>query len=452
MDATKFKVTITVILLTIGIILGVTLSIPDDITVKQSNGVVIDFGDRVVTWTNADTNVYDSGTELLDYACDHNGYAYAIDPDNHVTDINGTVETDTRSWAYWGIVEGESDWKKIDPTSDPRDYVVTSWAYCSSDEVPAVGVDALGNSIYGYPRTYSVVSMSPSVTEILGSIGATVPIVGVDMYSDHPSSIKGRVNSGDISIIGGYTNPSFELVMKCNADMVIGDGSQYVHSEVCKKLIKNGSSAVLLYDGTDIESILDNIFIVGRVMGYNLAADSVLMDIEDAMGNIVHRIYSSSESKTQDVLIALSGDKAPWAAGSDTYASNCLDLVKAENILSDNSGWVHISSEVIAKGNPSKIIVVAGDYRATESDYEALLRNLSPEWKSTDAYKNGEIYLICESAASMASRSSPRIAQVMELFGRFIQSDVFTDLEIPKYVGDNYTDYLTYTKQYSYDE
>lgn len=451
MDVTKLKVVTTTVIVVLGIFAGALLSVSDDVSAKQSMGVVIDFGDRDVTWTNADIHVYDDGISLLEYACNHNGYVISYSSENVVSEIDGVCNTDQRSWAYWGVPLGHMDWEKIDPLSDPSDYTVTSWAYCSETEVPTVGVDALGNSIYGYSRAYSLVSMSPSITEILGSLRATSKLLGVDMYSDHPSSVVDAVDSGEISLIGGYTNPSFELIMKCNADVVFGDGSQYVHAEVCNKLIKNGSVAVLLYDGIDIDSILDNIFIVGRVIGYDLAADSVLSDIQDAMNNIVQKIYSSSESSTKDVMLALSGDKAPWASGSNTYASNCLDLVNAENVLSNFNGWSHISSEVIADTNPSIIIIISVDYEATESEYEALLNNLSHEWKSTDAYKNGEIYLLCGDAASMAQRSSPRIAQLMEIFGRIIQPDVFTDLDFPKYVGDNYESYLTYTSIYGYD-
>ena len=39
----------------------------------------------------------------------------------------------------------------------------------------------------------------------------------------------------------------------------------------------------------------------------------------------------------------------------------------------------------------------------------------------------------------------------MELFGLICQPNVFDDSSIPKYIGDNYADYLNYTKYYSYN-
>ena len=46
----------------------------------------------------------------------------------------------------------------------------------------------------------------------------------------------------------------------------------------------------------------------------------------------------------------------------------------------------------------------------------------------------------------MAQRPGPRFAQFAELTAIILNPDVFTDIEMPKYVGDNYTNYLTYTK------
>ena len=450
MDPTKTKVYLTVGLLLIGTVLGCFLMVSDDVSAKQSEGLIIDFADKDVKWTDADLHVYKDPISLLQYACEHNGFSLTLDGTN-VKEINGFYSDDSKQWQFWTIRNGSTEWVTADPGDALKDGVVYAWAYRAEGEVPTVAIDSLGNSIYGYPLARSIVSLSPSVTEIMGALGADNALVGTDMYSNYPNSVVEGQKTGEIALVGGYTNPSFEKILDCDADIVLCDGSQYTHAEVSKKLRKNGFNAITTYDGENIETIKTNIFILGTAIGYDIAAESVLNDISDAMSKVIDEINRNPETKGVRTIITLSEDKAPWASGDYTYAHDALESVQGVNVLSDKMGWVHISSELIAQKNPEVAIIITHTYQVSEDEYQALLDNLSPEWRSTDAYKNGNIYLICRGAADMASRSTPRVAQLMELFGLICQPNVFDDSSIPKYIGDNYADYLNYTKYYSYN-
>lgn len=449
-DATRTKAAATIAILLAGAVFGCFLTFGDDISAKQSQGVVIDFGGMDVRWAAADLDQYDTGTAVLEYACERNGFTLTM-ADGAVSEINGVSGDAARSWGYWGIRDGSLDWESIGPESDPGDYVVTSWAYCGPGDSPAVGVDALGNSIYGYPMARTAVSMAPAITEIFGALRATNLLVGVDMYSDYPDSVVYGKALGDIAVIGGYSNPGFELIVDCKADIVFGDASQYIHSETCRKLIDNGTPSVLLYDGVDIGTIMDNVFIVGQTTGYNMASASVIEDMRNALNDVVSQIWASPLADGDRVMITLSDDKAPWASGAATYADDAVKLVGGMNVLSSMDGWVQINSEIMTGSNPEVIIVISSKYHATQGDYDSMYGRLPSEWQSTDAYKDGRIYLLCDGAVNLGSRPSPRVIQLAELFGRIIQPDVFTDMEMPKFIGTDYADYLTYTKHNSYN-
>ena len=80
-------------------------------------------------------------------------------------------------------------------------------------------------------------------------------------------------------------------------------------------------------------------------------------------------------------------------------------------------------------------------------NYDFIMANLPEEWKSTDAYKDGKIYMVCGSAADLMQRPSTRLAQATELVGRIFHEDSFPDkITIPKFFGNEYTNYLTYSK------
>lgn len=445
------KVLATIVIICAGAIPGGLLTLGGSSShLVESQGVVIDFGGMNVRWTDADLDTYDTGISVLEHACSVNGYPLVKD-DDAITGINGVMADSEHFWKYWGISSGSTDWHIIDSHSDPSDYTVTSWAYCRSDETPSIGVDALGNSIYGYGHVLSAVSMSPSTTEIFGAIDIVDILVGVDQYSNYPDSVNRGKSSGSIEVIGGYTNPSFEMILSTKPDLVFGDESQYIHADTCRKLIDNGVDAVLLYNGVDIQTIMNNIFIVGQATGNGDRASSVIGEIRTAIDEVADKIHQSPQSSESRVLIALSNDRSPWASGAGTYADDVIESIGGDNVVDGKRGWVQISSEVIAKSNPEFVVIISSRYHATQSDYDAMLSQLSLEWKSTDAYENGRIYLLCDGAVDLASRSSPRVAQLTELFGRIIQPDVFTDIVLPKFIGDDYNNYLTITKDYNYN-
>lgn len=451
-DPAKIKTILTVLLLFLGT--GFTVILVNNTQsafAYQSTGIAIDFGNRSVEWVDADFKRYSDPVEILEYACDELGYELLIG-DGKVTGINGISNDDERSWSFWIIEKGELNWtESADLNVDVSDYSVSSWAYCGKDEVPTVGVDQFGRSIYGYPQSQKIVTLSPAITEILGSLNAANTIVGTDKYSIYPKSVDEGKKNGDIVEVGDFLNPSFELIMKAEPDLVFCDGSQYAHYELAERIRKTTVNSIVLYAGESIDTILDNIYIVGMAMGYEMRSEDVIGLLKTAQSEILDLI-GKNPTVSKSTLISLSANKAPWVSGSHTYADDILNTLQSENVFSSSYGWIQSNSELIAKENPEVAIIITGDYAATESEYEIMLENMSAEWKQTDAYQNRQIYLLGEELAEMAQLSGPRYAQLMEIMTLVLYRDVLSpDDPIPHYIGNNYRDFLTITEHIGFE-
>jgi iron complex transport system substrate-binding protein len=303
-------------------------------------------------------------------------------------------------------------------------------------------VDQSGSSIFGYARPYRTVSLAPSLTEIVGSLNAVSTLVGTDRYSNYPDSVAAGQAKGDITTVGDYTNPSFEMIMGTTPDMVYCDGSQYTHYELSERLRKANVRAVVLYAGESIDTILDNIYIIGVTLQYEQTALVVIDELKKAEERLIELLGYVDPVKT---MFALSPDKAPWVAGTYTYLDDVSAAVYSTNSMTGFYGWVHISSEVIAYVNPSVIVIITESYAPSQSEYNVMMGQLSGEWRISDAYKDGRIYLFCSDLADMASRPGPRYMQLMELFAMILHPEAF-EKELPKYVGNDYESYLTITK------
>jgi iron complex transport system substrate-binding protein len=450
---TRLKVILTIVIILSGTLITFAVNgLGSDAYQSQTEGVVIDFGDYETVWTDADYNEVSSALGLLEYACEHNNYTYTFDDNGFLIEVNGVLNTDTTTWGLWYVVKGSINLTEANNYSiNASNYTGIVWAYCIDGDEPAIIVDASGTNIYGYSQSNRIVSLSPVATEILGSLNAIDAVVGTDSYSDYPSSvITGKAN-GSIAVVGTYTSPSYESIMNTTPDMVICDGSQYNQIQMLSTIRTSSINAILLYDGESIETILNNIFIVGIAIGYNIRAQVVLTDLDYAVDEIESALESGGYSDIS-TMISLSSDPSPYVAGNYTYADNILINICGLNIFHSMNGWIHINSEYISQYNPSVIIIYSTEYSATQSDYDLMLSNLSAEWKSTDAYKSGNIYLFADELGEMAQRAGPRFAQLMELTARILHPNAFGDgIIVPKYLGNNYEDYLTITKDLGFD-
>ena len=179
----RSRVTLSIAIVLAGIILAVAAgSLVSEAETDQAKGTVIDYGDRDTVWTETDIHAYQSTQELLEHACESNGLALVQDDGGDIVSIGDVVSSDGSEWGLWVVYPGSIEWVHLDApyTQDPSEFTITSWSYVAEGEEPTVAVDYSGNPIYGYQQKLRVVSLSPSITEILGSVKAENIIVGVD--------------------------------------------------------------------------------------------------------------------------------------------------------------------------------------------------------------------------------------------------------------------------------
>ncbi len=444
----RTKVIITVAIILVGAIGTVLLyGVGSNATQYRSDGLVVDFGDYLTLWTDAEIGGDHDPVGMLDTAKKQHantGFEYTI-TDGKLTDVKyNSVDypnDSTHTWNLWTVSEGKFDAVRNDDYSlDISDYTAVIWAYTEADGEPMVAVDATGTSIYGYAEPYSLVSLSPVCTETLNSVRGTQKIVGTDMYSDYPEAIRTGHDDGSIAIVGSYTDPSYEAIMKTSPEMVFCDSSTYNQVQIAGMLRSSNVNAVVLYNGEDIDTICKNIFISGIAIGYNLAGQAYIQKLNfyiDALEDLANSVEGSS------AMVSLSSDPSPWVAGNYTYVNDIVEKLNSDNVFGSTNGWANITAESIHQKNPGCIIVIGSDtYSASE--YDTMIANLSSEWKSTDAYANGRIYLLSDDMGLLASRAGPRFIQLMEIMCQILTPDAYAD-PIPKAIGDDYHDYLYLT-------
>ncbi|MEQ1679332.1 MAG: helical backbone metal receptor, partial [Nitrospira sp.] len=75
-------------------------------------------------------------------------------------------------------------------------------------------IDDAGHRIYLAKPPARIVSLAPSITEMLFSIGLEEQIVGVTEFCDYPAAAKSKAKVG-------YANPSVEVIIALRPELVL---------------------------------------------------------------------------------------------------------------------------------------------------------------------------------------------------------------------------------------
>jgi len=442
--AMKIKIIFTIAVLVIGAAATIAMNgVGSNVTQYKSEGIVVDFGNYNTIWGNADFKISDDPVSLLENVKEQHimeGFEYELSEGklNSVTYNEKTYQNDeTHAWGLWYVPFNEFDAIKAESSSiKASEYTVVIWAYTSSESIPAVAVDATATSIYGYAEPYRIVSLSPVCTETINSVSGIQKIVGTDAYSNYPDYVVKGHEDGSIAIVGSYTDPSYEAIMNTSPELVYCDASTYKDIQIASLLRSSNVNAVVLYNGEDIDTIIKNIFITGTSMSHGVGAQAYIEKVNYS----IEEIQKTVSKPGMRVMVALSNDPSPWVAGDYTYVNDIITRLGGVNVFGNLKGWANITPESITEQNPDCIIVI-DSYRYSKERYDDMISVLSHEWKSTNAYKNGYIYLYCDTFGDLGSRSGPRFPQLMEVIALSLDSAE----KLPKAVGNDYRDYLDIT-------
>ncbi len=432
-------------------LVGVTESSAD-----TREGVVLDFGYWDSEWIDTPLAAGMDGDDVLDHVCKLRGYEVTRLKDGSVYSVNGQMNLVGISWGMY--ILGDGGWVEADPSAiDAGDHRVITWARTSGADALVPGTDYSGFGYYGYAsegkslrtgQDLRIVTLAPSVTETICSVGGADLIAGTDLYSNYPSRIEEGHRDGSIAITGGYTDPSFEWIIKLAPDLVFCDGSVGQQVTVADKLRKSGVDCVILYDAVDVAAMYDNIWIAASALGMSNNANHVIQVLRGTL-NDVSGIAGDTNKR---VFSALSADPSPWTSGSYTFLSDLVANAGGRNVFdSQSSGWFMVSKEQIYAKQPQVIVIISTDRIEDDAGYAKLLDSLDPMWKNTPAFKNGNVYVFSGDAADIMQRPGPRLAEAAELLCKMLNPDAFMDRDpldlIPKYICDDYRTYLKYQKE-----
>ncbi len=283
---------------------------------------------------------------------------------------------------------------------------------------PTTVVDDFGRNVTLSRIPERIISLAPSNTEILFALGLGSKVVGVTKFCDYPPEVSEMVKKGNITVIGGFANPSIERIVALNPDLVLAALS--LQEKVVNDLEEKGITVIAL-NPKKIDQIPANIRLVGKVCGK--------VDEAEKLTNEMQRVIEGVVSKTGNVTYRPKVYYEVWyeplyTIGPGTWQNELIEIAGGVNIFADaKQAYPIVSSEAVIQQNPEIIIVSLGYMGGVKKeDFEE-----RPGWSAISAVKNNRI---CEIDENIFIRPGPRIVQGLQQLAWLIHPEIFAPSSI----------------------
>ena len=270
---------------------------------------------------------------------------------------------------------------------------------------PGVTVlDGLGRpvAIPGSPRR--IVSLAPSVTEALFTLGFGDRLVGISDFCSPPPGTR------PIARIGGLLNPSLEAITALHPDVLIAttSGNDPALSAQAEAL---GLPLYTLHT-PDVEHTLQGISRLGSALGAEERGREVALDLERRLQAVAARVAGRRRPRVLYVV---------WAdplvvPGGPSLVTAALRRAGGASVTDDApAAWPTFSLES-AIGRAPEVIL-------TTPKNAALVSRLrrDPAWAQVPAVRSGRMRVVSEAI----ERPGPGVVGAIEEVARILHPDAF---------------------------
>jgi iron complex transport system substrate-binding protein len=272
-------------------------------------------------------------------------------------------------------------------------------------------IDQSGRRIVLPALPARIVSLVPSVTEILFSIGAQDRLVGVTDFCDYPAEARRKPR------VGGMLAPSLEGMVALKPDLVVATtaGNRHETFEQLDRL----RIPVYVVNPVTVADVLDLVARLGRLADRAAAADRAVAALRERMQTVAARVDGRPRPR---VLYVLWPDPL-IVPGRGSLVSELIDLAGGESVTADGgSGYPRYSLEAALARNPEVIVLASHG-----SEQSPLMRAQWERFSQVPAIAAGRLHTI---DGNLTHRYGPRIVDGLERLARLIHPEAFDRAEI----------------------
>lgn len=262
---------------------------------------------------------------------------------------------------------------------------------------PLVLTDDAGREVRLAGPARRVVSLAPSITELLFALGAGDQVVGRTVYDKYPPAAL------QVPAVGDGLNPSVEAIVARQPDLVLLYRS--AHTDAAAQQLERLGIPTLVVRHDGLSDIARTARLLGRATGQDSAGQVV--------GRSVDSLLAQPLPPVRSRIAYVVWDAPPIVIGAGSFLDELARRAGADNVFHDiATPSATVSIETIVARDPDWIVVVrdsAGDKPPAWSR--------RPEWRVVRAVRQGRFLIL---PADLFGQPSARAPEAIAEFVRLL--------------------------------
>lgn len=206
-----------------------------------------------------------------------------------------------------------------------------------------------------------VISLVPSLTELVYSLGCGTMLVGRTRFCTEPADTVERV-----PIVGGTKNPSIQRIVSAAPDLVIANKEENRRADI--EALQEAGLNVLLTDPNDVQGAMVMIREIGAALGAVDPASALVSEIEGALDSV-------APGNSARVFVPIWYNPL-MALGTESYGSDLLARCGGTNVV-QQPRYPGMNLDQVAQLAPD-IILLPDEPFPFDASHEPIFAPLAP--------------------------------------------------------------------------
>ncbi len=252
-----------------------------------------------------------------------------------------------------------------------------------------------------------VVSLAPSITEMVFSLGRGELLRGTPHFSDFPPAAQ------EIPRIGSFVNPDLERIVALRPDLVLAtrDGNP---RQLVERLTKMGI-AVFVIDPRDFAGIISSFRALGQILNATPRAEELATAMEERL-TLLHRQISTVWQRPS--VFFQVGIHPIVSVGEQTFLHELIILAGGRNATAGGPPYPRHSWEDILRLQPEFVIISTKPGLQGPEE----LRRHWERWPQLVAVQKQRVHVV---DADLFKRPTFRLLDGLESLARILHPDLF---------------------------
>jgi iron complex transport system substrate-binding protein len=274
-----------------------------------------------------------------------------------------------------------------------------------SNVAPRTFVDDIGRKLYLATPPQRIISLAPSVTEILFAIGLDDEIVGVTEFCDFPPKALTKPKVG-------YATPNLETIVGLQPHLVLAPRT-FLRADLINKLEQLKIPTFIL-DAHTVEDIFAHIQLLGRMLGRVQEANAQAALMRKELAGLTRRLV---DLPRPTLLYILNSDPL-ITVGPGSFIHRLIELAGGRNAAGQASApYPRLTMEEVLRQNPDILLFPVGKQEGIpQAEQDSWKR-----WDTLSAVQQGNLFQV---NSDILNRPGPRILEGLRQLVKFLHPEV----------------------------